>query len=295
MEGSTIRIGLLDLDICVYQVACASKRDNNFENVKRSVDLYIQEWLRVAGCTHYVGFITNSPTNFRIQTAVTWPYKGHRPSEKPRWHVEVRAYILDHWKAIEMQGMEADDGMAIAQKFFQSEGLESVIITEDKDLLQVPGLHYNPNKSKEVFEISEAEGHFLLWKQVITGDKTDNIPGVSQAIHDSGTGRYNQHIKDTVHDGMQRRKLLKTYPRAELYGEVAASNYLKEFEPEEYAAKVLELYIDKFEDDEYDIGRGDLRFKETFDLIYMLREHPDYTSFEYLTIPGDNEIEFEDF
>jgi len=183
--------------------------------------------------------------------------------------------------------MEADDGLAIAQGYFQEQGIESIIVTEDKDLLQVPGWHYNPNKNDKPFKISEEQGHFLLWKQVITGDKTDNIPGVSQAIHESSLGTYNNHIKETVEDPKERMKLYKTYPRQELYGDKTAENYLKEFPPDMYPAKVLELYIDKYEDSDADKGYGDLRFYETFDLIFMLRQHENYQTFKPLDVPVD--------
>jgi hypothetical protein len=38
---------------------------------------------------------------------------------------------------------------------------------------------------------------------------------------------------------------------------------------------VWELYVDKYEDPEDPEGYGDLRFLETFDLIFMLRVAPD--------------------
>ena len=47
----------------------------------------------------------------------------------------------------------------------------------DKDLLQIPGNHYNFNKKTHRF-VSDDEAHKLLMIQCLTGDRTDNIPGI---------------------------------------------------------------------------------------------------------------------
>lgn len=191
--------------------------------------------------------------------------------------------------------MEADDGLAIAQTYFNSIGVHSVIVSEDKDLLQVTGWHYNTNKSLEPMYVDDAKGHEYLWRQVITGDKTDNIPGVSQAIHETTVGRYNEMIKATVEDSKERMKAYKTYSRQELYGDKTAAKYLDEYPPERWPEKAWELYVDKYEGDGGDEGYGDLRFLETFDLIYMLREHPSLTTFDPLLEPLEEDILFDDF
>lgn len=52
-----------------------------------------------------------------------------------------------------------------------------VICSVDKDLLQIPGKHYNFVK-KEFCEISEIEGLRNFYKQMLIGDPADNIFGV---------------------------------------------------------------------------------------------------------------------
>lgn len=271
-----IRVSILDLDIPTYHCANSCSEEKDFEVVKNTVDLYLMEWIQISGGTHYVGYLTDSPTNFRIDRAFTWPYKGHRKSEdKPSWYGAIREYLQDHWQAQLLSGVEADDGLAMAQTYYHNHGIDSVIVTEDKDLLQVPGLHYNKHKNHDVFKVSEEQGHFNLWSQVITGDKTDNIPGVSHAASETVTGKWNQEVKESDRTLDEKTKARKPIPRQELYGPVSASNYLLEFDPEDWPAKVWELYVDKYEDGLNDEGYGDLRFLETFDLIYMLREPPE--------------------
>lgn len=250
--------------------------DEDFESVKHTVDCFLKEWLRVSGSTHYIGFITESSKNFRIDRAFTWPYKGHRKGKnQPKWYPAIREYVVEQWKVQNLVGVEADDGLTIAANVLRDQGFEVVIVTEDKDLLQWPGLHYNKNKSKEVFEITEEQGFKNLWTQVITGDRTDHIPGVSQACHETTTGKFNEKVKaDTTLSSDERRDLYKRYSHMELYGPAGALSYLEEYPLDDWPSKVWELYVDKYEGDGGDEGYGDLRFLETFDLIFMLREKP---------------------
>ena len=296
-----MRIAILDVDIPVYHCAISCEDDDDFNAVKRTVDCYLREWLRVSKSTHYIGFITDSKSNFRIDRAFTWEYKGHRKSKaQPRWYPAIREYVMDKWKVQLMVGIEADDALTIAAEVLRAEGYEVVIVTEDKDLLQYPGLHYNKNKSDEVFEITELEGFKNLWTQVITGDRTDNIPGVSQACHETVTGKYNQMLKDNESlSSKERTSMYRRYSHLELYGPAGALKYLESFPIDLWPSKVWELYVDKYEDMNGDEGYGDLRFLETFDLIFMLRKEPEglEINYDFHSPPIDKEVFelFEDF
>jgi hypothetical protein len=67
--------------------------------------------------------------------------------------------------------MEADDAMGIAQ------GDDTVICSIDKDMLTVPGMHYNWQKDTFTNQ-SETAADTFLHRQLITGDRTDNVFGV---------------------------------------------------------------------------------------------------------------------
>jgi 5'-3' exonuclease len=68
--------------------------------------------------------------------------------------------------------MEADDYLGINQHE------SSIICSIDKDLLQVPGKHYNIVK-KEFYEIDEETGFRNFYTQLLTGDTSDNIKGIA--------------------------------------------------------------------------------------------------------------------
>jgi len=51
-----------------------------------------------------------------------------------------------------------------------------ICVSNDKDLLQLPGWHYN-FVTKQLKLVSPLEGLRAFYKQLILGDRTDNIPG----------------------------------------------------------------------------------------------------------------------
>jgi 5'-3' exonuclease len=41
----------------------------------------------------------------------------------------------------------------------------------------IPGNHYNP-RTKSLYQVSEEYAERFYWKQILTGDSVDNIPGL---------------------------------------------------------------------------------------------------------------------
>jgi hypothetical protein len=122
-----------------------------------------------------VVYITGSG-NFRNEVAVTHKYKGNRDaSNRPFWFDDMREFIVDKWGGELVEGEEADDAMGIEQ--CESPEDSTIICSLDKDMLMIPGQHYN--WKKDVFcTVSEDEGLRHFFKQLLTGDRTDNIMGI---------------------------------------------------------------------------------------------------------------------
>ena len=118
--------------------------------------------------------LLSGPGNFRHDIATVLPYKGNRKdTHKPHWYQQIRNYLTTYWGGEVIEGREADDECAIAQYTHDS---PSIICTIDKDLDQVPGHHYDYVR-KTFYTTSKDEGECLFYKQVLSGDSTDNIPG----------------------------------------------------------------------------------------------------------------------
>ena len=139
--------------------------------------------------------------NFRHDVATIQKYKGNRDkSRKPRWYNEAREYLIKYYNAKVCDGVEADDELAKAQSS------NTIICSIDKDLLQVPGLHYNWVKD-EKYEVSPQEGTRRLWEQVLTGDATDNIPGIKGI----GPVKAKKLLKDCATEEEMREVCIKTW------------------------------------------------------------------------------------
>lgn len=133
--------------------------------------------------------------NFREEVAVTLPYKGNRDElHKPTHYTAIKQYLIDVWQAETVEGMEADDAMGIEQYkdlvYVDGYGYvnpidsaaspalaETIICTLDKDLDMIPGWHYNWRK-KTKYWIDEEQAMRNFYKQMLMGDRTDNIQGV---------------------------------------------------------------------------------------------------------------------
>lgn len=127
----------------------------------------------------YKLFITsNDKSNYRFKVATIKEYKGNRKTPKPFYYEKVRSYLTEYWGAKEVKGQEADDQLGIAQSIDSKIWIfKSIICSIDKDLLMIPGLHYNIDK-QSIVEIDDYKAYVNFYGQMLTGDVSDNIPGI---------------------------------------------------------------------------------------------------------------------
>ncbi len=174
-----MRTALIDADVVMYQASYAFQRKDQdigpWESVSTYIDNLMEAVLDRSESQSHRLFITGKG-NFRNDIAVRQEYKGNRKDKEKPFHLEnVRLYLINRYEAEVIQGMEADDALAIEQT--AAEEGNTVICSIDKDLLQVPGLHYNWRKD-ELSEVDEYGGMYNLYTQCLTGDRVDNIPGI---------------------------------------------------------------------------------------------------------------------
>ena len=167
-------IALLDLDVFVYRAAWAANKEDEATAI-RTFDNIVADAILMSGCDTYKGYITGKG-NFRDDYAITAPYKGNRKAVDPPIHKNaIRSHALKAWDAILTVNEEADDAVAIEAT---KQGiLNCVMVTIDKDFLQIPGHHYNP--VKKTFTMMDAWSSTLFfYSQILTGDAIDNIIGL---------------------------------------------------------------------------------------------------------------------
>lgn len=135
-------------------------------------------------------------------------YKGNRKDMvKPHWYGAIREYLIAQWNAEIWDDLEADDALGITH----TSGEISAICSIDKDLLMIPGYHYNFVTGERTV-VDDVDAAYNFHTQLLTGDTTDNVSGIYG------------------------------------YGKVKAAGILDCY-PEEYTNAVVGVYQDRFPED----------------------------------------------
>lgn len=165
----------LDGDIIAYSVGFAAENDPvgyALTSTRQMIQGIVNE-LEAEG----VVFLTGS-TNFRNEYGCDkWPYKGQRKGgTKPRHLQAIRTYMIEQLDAVVSDNEEADDLLSI-NAFQNGWG----IATLDKDLNGCRGWHYNWRKEL-MYYVTDEEADRFFYTQMLTGDSTDNIPGLFRMV-----------------------------------------------------------------------------------------------------------------
>ena len=101
-------------------------------------------------------------------------YKKGR-GRKPVGTGEVKRWLIEEQGAKLKPGIEADDTMGILATHPKLINGEKIIVSQDKDMLTIPGKVY---RNGEIVEVSPGEARHNWMKQTLTGDVTDGYPGL---------------------------------------------------------------------------------------------------------------------
>lgn len=142
------------------------------ENALQITKTCLNNTLELLKTNDYKVYLTGK-RNFRDTIAVTNPYKDRRP-ERPKWYRDVRDYLTTYWGATITDGIEADDAIGIEATRL---GDKSVIVSNDKDLAQIAGWHFDWT-AHTVTRVSQRESAFNLYSQILSGDATDTVVGI---------------------------------------------------------------------------------------------------------------------
>lgn len=162
---------LIDADIVLHRVGFTTENDE-FWVAKARCDDMLDKILVDTGAEFFQLWLSDSPAN-NFRYSIYPAYKANRTIPKPKHHEHLKAYIIQEWGARFAEGMEADDYLGILQ---DSENSTTVICSIDKDLKQIPGIHYNFVK-EEWDTVNEDRAIKEFYKQLLIGDVSDNIPG----------------------------------------------------------------------------------------------------------------------
>jgi hypothetical protein len=164
-------------------------------NLHTYIDMTVEGILRAVKATDHRCYLTGTG-NFREKVATWGKYKGGRGA-KPRLYKAAREYLVQRWGAEVVNGIEADDALGI----YQCSHKNTVICSIDKDLLMIPGDHYNFSKGVHM-KVEPIEAYRNFYKQCLTGDTIDNIPGLRKWTGRNATKAMKEEIDklDTPED-----------------------------------------------------------------------------------------------
>ena len=164
-------IALIDADLVAYRCAATVTEDMEQDIAFYRMDVLVQQIIEATDVTGTILYLTGK-NNFRKK--INPEYKANRKDTVPPVYLqECRQYLVDNHNAIISDGCEADDLLGINQ----SE--DTIICSLDKDLRMIPGNHYNWTKV-ELDRVTKQDGLRHFYKQMLIGDKSDNIFGVDK-------------------------------------------------------------------------------------------------------------------
>lgn len=203
-------MGLVDADILLYRCAwVAQKRGQEIQPLSfalHAVDTVVESLRSKFGDLKF--YLTGSD-NFRDKLATIQKYKGSRADKpKPEYYKQAGEFLVEKYHAEIVDGCEADDALGIAQ----TGGKDTCIISIDKDLLQIPGNHYNWVRDERRF-IDEVTGYRNFYEQVLRGDRTDDIPGCAGIGVVKAAKKIRQYSTERAMWQAARYQWNATYPR----------------------------------------------------------------------------------
>ncbi len=163
-------LALIDGDIVAYRTGYASEKEDEAIACVRA-NKTIEDCLQATGATEYQVWLSDSlENNYRYK--IDPKYKSSRQNTpKPKHLKSLKSFLVQEWGAQVTPDQEADDILGILQTD------DSVICSNDKDMLQIPGNHFNFVR-KEYMTQTYLEGLRWFYSQFLIGDKVDDIIGI---------------------------------------------------------------------------------------------------------------------
>lgn len=224
---------LIDADGLAFRAAAAVQKNIHWEDDVITSHADVEEAKEafeglLAGCVDAVDVSAeivlafSCPTRHYFRHDLLPTYKANRKGGVPQALPALRAWASETYRTYTKPNLEADDVLGILATHPKLIRGEKIVVSADKDLGQIPGLHLNPSAPHEgVYRITERFAQRLLWSQVLTGDVTDNYPGCP-GIGPKKVGKYldpNPLRKKGTDPGTVEGRVLEAFIKAGLTAE----------------------------------------------------------------------------
>ena len=234
-------LAALDGDILAYRAAHWADVEG-IDELEDRLHHDIKEWTPEGVSKVVICFSCPRHKNYRRDF---WPeYKAHRDKlhtpDALDYALEIvyssdsSVKCLDRLEADDLMGMIASSDKGVA-------------VTIDKDLRSVPGWHWNPDKEEGPVYVSEEEADRFFYTQWMTGDSTDNIPGLWRV----GPKKAEKLLNNTERCDWDA-SILNMYKE-----EKRPENKKIDMDPEDFALAMARC-VRILRQDEYDRDKGDI-------------------------------------
>lgn len=180
------RYAYIDGDLLAYPAAAKLEKEDDIGTVHSYLDdlvLSVGDAFLLDDFTIYL----STASNFRRD--VYPAYKANREaSQRPRWLAPCKEYLYKHWAAQAVKPFEADDLLGIAI----TKDPNALLISYDKDLKQITGWHGDQRDGRIHYVDPDMADRCFL-SQLLSGDATDNCPGISRIGPKKAEAWYNEH------------------------------------------------------------------------------------------------------
>lgn len=166
---------LIDGDIITYRCAASAENDPVEVAILRCAN-EMENLLSLEGVSSNQVYLSGE-SNFRFD--IFPEYKANRTQPKPRWLQDCREFLVTDYGARVTEGYEADDALGIEATWLRDSPFKDdtyIISSDDKDLLQLAGSHYNI-RTQKYLEVSPEEATWMFYYQLLVGDTADNVKG----------------------------------------------------------------------------------------------------------------------
>jgi len=162
---------LIDGDILVYRTGFSCKEGDPEWVATARLSKTIEDLRLTTNCREVEIYLSDSLQN-NFRSSIFPVYKANRiKTPKPPYYEEISNRLVGSYATHVSSGQEADDELGIRANTLRE---NCIIASIDKDLLQIPGCHYNWVNNVWT-QIAASEGRHRFYTQILTGDATDNI------------------------------------------------------------------------------------------------------------------------
>jgi len=207
---------IIDADSMIYSSAFADSLDSAKESLDSKLESVL-DYFEEKGTVD--GFVVCSGSRGNFRKYLTDTYKANRKDIKhPEWLKHLHLYAKTDWSSKRAIGVETDDLVA---SLFSSKkkDVTNVIVSIDKDYLQLEGLIYNYHKNI-IIHNSKTDALRAFYTQMIVGDSADNV----KVCKGKGKAYASRLFKECKTEYQFIRKVFETYKS--MYKSKARETYI---------------------------------------------------------------------